>query len=165
MTDDIWTLPASELVEAYRAKRLSPIEATEAALARIDAHNDTINAYLLVDADGARAAARGSEARWAKGEPAGLVDGVPISLKDVLLPRGWPTLRGSKTVHPDPPGAAAAPAAARMRAPAAVAPGRPAGGGAAGRRIACCPIASRRPVRRRRHARGGRLHHPGGRSR
>ena len=67
MTDDIWTLSASELVEAYRAKRLSPVEATEAALARIDAHNDTINAYLLVDADGALAAARGSEARWGKG--------------------------------------------------------------------------------------------------
>ena len=49
MIDDISTLSASELVEAYRAKRLSPVEATEAALARIDAHNDTINAYLLVD--------------------------------------------------------------------------------------------------------------------
>ena len=120
MTDDICALSASELVEAYRAKRLSPVEAIEAALARIDDHNDAINAYLLVDADGARAAARGSEARWAKGEPAGLVDGVPTSIKDVLLSRGWPTLRGSKTVDPDQPWDDDAPAVARMREHGAV---------------------------------------------
>ena len=120
MTDDISTLSASELVEAYRAKRLSPVEATEAALARIDDHNDAINAYLLVDADGARATARGSEARWAKGEPAGLVDGVPTSIKDVLLSRGWPTLRGSKTVDPDQPWDDDAPAVTRMREHGAV---------------------------------------------
>ena len=120
MTNDIFTLSASELVEAYRAKRLSPVEATESALARIDAHNDAVNAYLLVDAEGALAAARASEARWAKGEPAGLVDGVPTSIKDVLLTKGWPTLRGSKTTDPTQPWDDDAPSVARMREHGAV---------------------------------------------
>ena len=120
MTDDICTLSASELVDAFRAKRLSPVEATEAALARIDAHNDAVNAYLLVDAEGALAAARASEARWAKGAPAGLVDGVPTSIKDVLLTRGWPTLRGSKTTDPSQPWDDDAPSVARMREHGAV---------------------------------------------
>ena len=115
MSDDLAYTSATDLLIAYRAKILSPVEATRAALARIDAHGELLNAYLLVDHDGALAAARESETRWAKGEPRGLVDGVPTSIKDVLLTKGWPTLRGSRTVDRDQPWDDDAPSVARMR--------------------------------------------------
>jgi aspartyl-tRNA(Asn)/glutamyl-tRNA(Gln) amidotransferase subunit A len=120
MSDEIAFMPATDLVTAFREKRLSPVEATEASLARIDAHNERLNAYCLVDHEGALAAARASEARWARGEPMGLVDGVPTGVKDLLLTRGWPTLRGSKTVSADQPWDEDAPAVARLREHGAV---------------------------------------------
>ena len=55
---------AVELVEGYRRKTISPVEATRAALAAIDRYNPMVNAFVLVDADGAMAAAKASEARW-----------------------------------------------------------------------------------------------------
>lgn len=106
---------AAALVAAYRARSLSPVEATRAVLARIDAVNPTLNAFNLVDHEGALAAAKASEARWASGAPLGPLDGVPVSIKDILLTRGWPTLRGSKTVDPAGPWDDDAPAVARLR--------------------------------------------------
>ena len=50
-----------------------------------------INAFCVVDRDGALAAARDAEARWAKGEPQGPLDGVPVTIKDLVLMRGFPT--------------------------------------------------------------------------
>jgi len=59
MSDDLAYTPATELVAAYRDKRLSPVEATQAALDRIEAHNETLNAYCLIDAECALAARAG----------------------------------------------------------------------------------------------------------
>jgi len=118
--DDIAFMSATELLEAYRTKRLSPVEATAAVLDRIAAHDGTINAFVLVDGDRAMGAARESEARWTKGEPKGLVDGVPTSFKDLLLSRGWPTRRGSRSIDPDQAWDEDAPAVARMREHGAV---------------------------------------------
>ena len=120
MTNDPCALSATELVALYRAKRLSPVEAVDAALARIEALNPKLNAFVLVDIDGAREAARAAEARWQRGAPMGVLDGVPASIKDILLTRGWPTLRGSKTVDPKGPWADDAPCTARLRAAGAV---------------------------------------------
>src|SRR3546814_3462556 len=69
----------------------------------------------LVDEDSALKDARASEARWTAGKPLGPVDGVPASIKDILLTRGWPTLRGSKTTNPDQPWDEDAPVTARLR--------------------------------------------------
>jgi aspartyl-tRNA(Asn)/glutamyl-tRNA(Gln) amidotransferase subunit A len=113
-------MPATELVARYRARELSPVEVTRAVLDRIRALNPKLNAYCLVDEDGALAAARASEARWSKGDPAGPVDGVPASIKDLILTKGWPTLRGSKTVDPAGPWNDDAPATARLRESGAV---------------------------------------------
>jgi len=120
MTTDPCALSATELVALYRTKRLSPVEAVDAALARIEALNPKLNAFLLVDIDGARDAARASEARWTRGAPMGDLDGVPTSIKDILLTRGWPTLRGSKTVDEKGPWADDAPCTARLREAGAV---------------------------------------------
>jgi aspartyl-tRNA(Asn)/glutamyl-tRNA(Gln) amidotransferase subunit A len=100
--DDLAYLSATGMVERYRTKSLSPVEVTEAALARIDEHDGAVNAFVLTDPEQALAAARASEARWAKGEPAGLVDGVPATIKDLVMAKGWPMRRGSRTSSPDP---------------------------------------------------------------
>src|SRR6266853_590110 len=113
-------MSASALVEAYRRKTLSPVEATKAALARIERLEPKLNAFVLVDAEGALAAARESEARWAKGAPKGLVDGVPTTIKDIVLTKGWPTLRGSRLTRRDQDWSEDAPAVARLREHGAV---------------------------------------------
>ncbi len=113
-------LSAYELVDLYRSRALSPVEATRAVLARIDRLNPVVNAFVVVDAEAALADARASEARWAKGTPAGPVDGVPTSIKDLVLTKGWPTLRGSKTVDRDQPWNDDAPLVARLRESGAV---------------------------------------------
>jgi aspartyl-tRNA(Asn)/glutamyl-tRNA(Gln) amidotransferase subunit A len=108
-------LTATELLTEYRAGRLSPVDATKDALARIDEANGAVNAFCLVDGERALAEAVASEARWQRGEPAGLLDGVPVSVKDLLLTAGWPTLRGSHSVDPDQRWDSDAPAVARLR--------------------------------------------------
>lgn len=99
---DIAYMPVAELLDRYRAKSVSPVEATRAALARIDRHDDKVNAFCHLDADGAMAAAREAEARWARGEPRGLIDGVPLGVKDTLHARGMPTRFGSRTTGDEP---------------------------------------------------------------
>ena len=120
MSADLAYISATELLRRYRAKTLSPVEVTRAVLARIGELNPRLNAFCFVDEAGALAAARASESRWMKGAPLGLVDGVPASIKDIVLARGWPTLRGSKTVDPAGPWTEDAPATARLREHGAV---------------------------------------------
>jgi len=112
---DLGFMTASALLDAYRRKTLSPVEATKAALSRLDRLEPQLNAFVLVDAEGALAAARESEARWIKGAPKGLVDGVPTTIKDIVLTKGWPTLRGSLLSKRDQPWNEDAPAVARLR--------------------------------------------------
>jgi aspartyl-tRNA(Asn)/glutamyl-tRNA(Gln) amidotransferase subunit A len=119
MSSDLLKLSAVDLLDLYRTKRLSPVEVTRAALQRIDALDPVLNAFCFVAPD-ALATAEASEARWMSGAPRGPLDGVPVSIKDILLTRGWPTLRGSKTVDPAGPWIEDAPAVARLRESGAV---------------------------------------------
>lgn len=119
MSSDLLTLSAAELLRLYRAKRASPVEMTRAVLQRIDRLNPVLNAFCFVAPD-ALEAAKASETRWMKGEPCGALDGVPVSIKDLLLTKGWPTLRGSKTVDPRGPWNDDAPVVARLREAGAV---------------------------------------------
>ncbi|AMU57644.1 amidase [Mycobacteroides abscessus] len=109
-------MTALELVAAYTSGELSPVEATAAVLSRIAQHDSAINAYCLVDEEAALAAATESEERWRGHYTRGLLDGVPISIKDVFLTRNWPTLRGSGLVDPDGPWDVDSPAVQRIRA-------------------------------------------------
>lgn len=120
MTAPLHLLSATELVAAYRQKLVSPVEATTAALAAIDRHNDRLNAFCLVDRESALQAARASEARWVKGQSLGPVDGVPTSIKDLILTKGWPTRRGSHLIDPQQPWIEDAPCVARLRENGAV---------------------------------------------
>jgi aspartyl-tRNA(Asn)/glutamyl-tRNA(Gln) amidotransferase subunit A len=120
MKNDLCSLSATELLALYRKKKVSPVETTKAVLARIDKLNPVLNAFCVLDEKQALMLAKQSEERWRKGAPQGLLDGVPVSIKDLLLTKGWPTLRGSKTVDPKGPWNDDAPVTARLREHGAV---------------------------------------------
>ena len=117
---DLADCTATLLLRLYRSRQASPVEATQAVLARIARLNPILNAFCHQAPDEALAAARASETRWQRGVPAGELDGVPVSIKDLILVKGWPTRRGSRTVDPAQPWDVDAPAAARLREAGAV---------------------------------------------
>jgi len=117
---DLADCTATELLALYRNGQASPLEATQAVLARIDRLNPALRAFVLVAHEDALAAARASTARWQAGTPMGVLDGVPVSIKDLILTRGWPTLRGSHTVDAGQAWDEDAPATARLREAGAV---------------------------------------------
>jgi len=85
----------SELAAALRGKQLSSVELTQACLARIDALNPTLNAFITVDHEGALAAATAADERIAAGT-AGPLTGIPLAHKDVFCTAGLRTSCGSK---------------------------------------------------------------------
>ncbi|MGE3537065.1 MAG: amidase [Candidatus Tectimicrobiota bacterium] len=93
---DLCFTPATELAALLRRRALSPVELLDAILARIEALNPRLNAYLAVNAEGARAAARAAEAALMRGETLGLLHGVPVSIKDLEPSAGLRCTFGSK---------------------------------------------------------------------
>ena len=80
---ELCRMSAVDLLEAIRAKRVSPVEIVEAVLARIEQVNPAINAFLDVDAEAALARARAAEAALTGGGELGLLHGLPVSIKDL----------------------------------------------------------------------------------
>lgn len=117
--NEIADLTANDLVALYRRREISPLEVMRDVLARIERYNPAVNAFVMIDPDGALASAQQSEQRWRKDEPAGPVDGVPITIKDNIWVAGWPTRKGSLTTD-DEAAPADAPAVARLRESGAV---------------------------------------------
>jgi aspartyl-tRNA(Asn)/glutamyl-tRNA(Gln) amidotransferase subunit A len=117
---DIAYASATSLLDLYRRKALSPVEVAQFLLDRLDRLQPKLNAFCIVDRDGALAAAQESERRWHRGEAAGQLDGVPVTIKDLMLMRGFPTLRGSRLVDPEQDWSEDAPAVARLREAGAV---------------------------------------------
>ncbi|MFE1314874.1 amidase [Streptomyces sp. NPDC058755] len=113
-------LTAVQLLDGYRKGEFSPVEATEQALQRARRIQPEVNAFVRLTEQDALARARESAERWRRGEPAGLLDGVPVTVKDILLLRGHPTLRGSKTVSEQGRWDEDAPSVARLREHGAV---------------------------------------------
>ena len=116
-------LSVAELLARYRRKVLSPVDVIDAVLDRLDRHNGVVNAYCWVDREGARRSAREAEARWMAGAPRGLLDGVPVGIKDNLLVAGMPARFGSKLTS-DAPSKDDAPAVARLREQGAIVIGK-----------------------------------------
>lgn len=112
---DLSLLSAEDLVGGYRSGDFTPEDAARASLAAIADHDAEVNAFVLVDEERAIAMARESTRRWQAGQPLGPADGVPASIKDMLLTRGWPTLRGSSLVDESGPWEVDAPSVARLR--------------------------------------------------
>ncbi|QRM32173.1 amidase [Microvirga sp. VF16] len=108
-------MTAREALDRLRRRQISPIEIVTDCLKRIDATNPSLNAFCCVDHEGALHAARLSEERWFKSTPAGALDGIPATIKDLTLTIGMPTRRGSATTSPDGPWNVDAPVTARLR--------------------------------------------------
>lgn len=123
-TLELCFLSVRNMTDLFRQKKLSPVEVCTAVLARIDADNPTYNAMCLVDHERALATAHEAEQRWFSGAPQSAIDGVPTTIKDLVLTRDWPTLRGSLTVDPAGPWTVDAPATARLREAGAVLVGK-----------------------------------------
>ncbi|HEX9773446.1 MAG TPA: amidase family protein [Steroidobacteraceae bacterium] len=119
MTDPCY-LTAAELVAAFRERRLSPVEAAESVLARIQQANLAVQAFFHVDGAGVRSAADASAKRWARGAPIGPLDGVLFSVKDHVLTAGMPSPWGVGGAEPAPPGDVDAPIVARLREAGAI---------------------------------------------
>ena len=86
----------------YRSREISPVEVLAATLDRIDRLDRIHNAFVIIDREGALNDARASEERWQRGEPNGLIDGLPVTVKDLIVVKGMPTRRGSHTTNPVP---------------------------------------------------------------
>ena len=112
-------LPAHILLQAYRQRTLSPVEVVQAVLDRIDRWEPHLHATWLLRPEAALAQARASEARWLRGAPQGLLDGIPCTLKDNIATCGDPTPLGTAAVDLVP-APADAPPAARLREAGAV---------------------------------------------
>jgi aspartyl-tRNA(Asn)/glutamyl-tRNA(Gln) amidotransferase subunit A len=108
-------LSAHALSQRFRRNELSPVETLHAVFARLDAWQPKINAFCFQDRNRSFAEARASEARWRAGTPKSPLDGVPISIKDLILTQGSPTLRGSRTIDPAQSWLDDAPSVARLR--------------------------------------------------
>jgi aspartyl-tRNA(Asn)/glutamyl-tRNA(Gln) amidotransferase subunit A len=114
MKSVLYDLTALELSHAYQAKQLSPVEVTRAVLERIDRWESQLNAMYLIDAEGALAQAAASETRWRAGKPLSPLDGVPITIKDLIATKGVPFPVGTAAAD-FTPAAADQPPAARVR--------------------------------------------------
>ena len=93
---DVTFEPLSVIAERIRAHELSPVELTDAALARIDARNGELNAFITVTAERAREQARAAEREIVAGAWRGPLHGVPLALKDLLATAGMRTTGGSR---------------------------------------------------------------------
>jgi aspartyl-tRNA(Asn)/glutamyl-tRNA(Gln) amidotransferase subunit A len=94
---ELCRLAATELARRYAAG-LSPVDVARAVLDRARQINERCRAFTFLDEEGALAAARAAEARWRAGTALGPLDGVPTTIKDILLVRGWTTRYGTTAV-------------------------------------------------------------------
>lgn len=85
-----------QIAAHYRAGTLSPVAVTEWTLARIAAHNPTLNAFITVTAESAMASAREAEQAFRAGRPRGLLHGIPVAIKDLVDTAGIRTTAGSR---------------------------------------------------------------------
>lgn len=120
MTDELTSQTATDLRAGFERGDFSPVDTARACLDRIAALDPLLNAYCFVDEESVIAQARAAEQRWHAGAPQGPLDGVPVSIKDLLLTRDWPTLRGSKTTSPDANWSEDSPPVARLRESGAI---------------------------------------------
>ncbi|MEO0681142.1 MAG: amidase [Pseudomonadota bacterium] len=103
-----------QLAEAFRDGSATPADAAEAAFAQIDSRNGEINAFAFVDRDRAFEAAARSAERWKAGRPLSAVDGVPATVKDVMMVDGWETTFGSRVLGSGRPSDWSSPAVDRL---------------------------------------------------
>ena len=92
---EICYMPALEMREAIRMKKLSPVEVMDAILGRIEEINPRVNAYCTVVADSAMEQAKQAEHRVIDGKELGPLHGIPVSIKDLVFTKGIRTTGGT----------------------------------------------------------------------
>jgi aspartyl-tRNA(Asn)/glutamyl-tRNA(Gln) amidotransferase subunit A len=112
-------MSAVALLDAYRSRALSPLEAMRDVLQRVACFEPHIQATYLLAPERALAQARASEERWRRGEPVGPLDGVPVTIKDNIATKGEPVPLGTAATELSP-AAEDAPPAARLREAGAI---------------------------------------------
>jgi aspartyl-tRNA(Asn)/glutamyl-tRNA(Gln) amidotransferase subunit A len=112
-------MSALELLRLYRTRELSPVEAMASVIERVEAYEPHIHATFLYAPERALSEARASEARWAKGDPIGPFDGVPVTIKDNIATRGDPKPVGTAAQEMSPQ-KVDAPPAQRLREAGAI---------------------------------------------
>src|SRR5215472_3071011 len=125
MTDlaDLAFTPAAELAPMIMRREISPVELVDATLARIEASQPSLNAFITVSADEARKAAREAETAVMRGEPLGPLHGVPFAAKDLVNTAGVRTTFGSVALADNVP-EADSPSVARLKAAGAILVGK-----------------------------------------
>ncbi|MBP1723551.1 MAG: Asp-tRNA(Asn)/Glu-tRNA(Gln) amidotransferase GatCAB subunit [Deltaproteobacteria bacterium] len=98
MADDLCTLGIFELARLYREKQISPVEVVEDHLRRCDRLNPVLNAFLVIVRDSAMEAARAAESLFRAGVDLGPLQGVPVSVKDIIRVRGTRTTAASRVL-------------------------------------------------------------------
>jgi amidase len=116
---DVTKASAVELARRLREREVGPVEVLEAHLAAIERLNPQLNAIVTLADDQARAAAEAAERRLRDGEPARLLEGIPVVIKDVTLTAGIRTTFASP-LYKDFVPAADAEVVARLRAAGAI---------------------------------------------
>lgn len=116
-------LSACALAELVRTRKVSPLDIVDDLLNRLDVIEPMLNAFVVLDRDGAKSAARAAEAAVMRGDALGALHGVPVTIKDIQAVAGLPTRRGSRLSDPSP-AAADSVAVARLRAAGAIIVGK-----------------------------------------
>ena len=96
-TNEICQATAKELTDAFASGKLSPVEVAKAVLERAVETKAAFNAFTIIDHKGALEAAIASEKRWMRGAPLSAIDGVPTTIKDIVLCHGLDVRYGSHT--------------------------------------------------------------------
>lgn len=96
---DLTRLTAARTAEMIASGEVTAVEVTQAHLARIDAVDEKVHAFLHVDREGALAKAGEVDEKRARGERLGPLAGVPLALKDIFTTEGVPTTAGSKILE------------------------------------------------------------------
>lgn len=112
--EDLVALSVADLVSAYEKGDLSPVDVTRATLDHVEATNPALNALFSIRPEAALAQASEAEERWRRGEPMGLLDGVPVTVKDSVAMKGWPYHHGIGATRNAPPSNYDSPPAARL---------------------------------------------------
>jgi len=94
--DKICFAGIAEIVESVRSKKISPVEIVAAHLERIEKLQPKLNAFVHVDAEGARRQAKVAEAAVMRGDVLGPLHGVPVSIKSCIDVAGWRCPAGSR---------------------------------------------------------------------
>ncbi len=95
MTQDLWKYSALDLLKLYKSKKTSPVEVVKSIIVRIKSINHKVNAFTEFNEAKILKQAKLSSERWAKNKIKGRLDGVPVSIKDLILTKDYSTYRGS----------------------------------------------------------------------